>query len=263
MQTTWLPAPVCVLFRRIVNVVSTLSISHQYLVQKREASDPKSNWSTLKALTWLPWAKGASQARFALAIDGEIPTSEPGTRQTPQPRPSPTTNRPLDVIHRLMQSPALYDPIRVPRNPVALCHGASYFLRVEFEAKFCAQGCTVSTSAGPSSSPCYASTIGQMFSASSGKRLGQRSLSQASPPQAPSRRGRRHSMVCSRNVRGANLSISWHIVWADWTADTLYRTLSRQSILQCRSQPLPRPIGAVRSWTGALYVRIPALLEPC
>ncbi|KIP03084.1 hypothetical protein PHLGIDRAFT_95195, partial [Phlebiopsis gigantea 11061_1 CR5-6] len=123
MQTTWLPAPVCVLFRRIVNVVSTLSISHQYLVQKREASDPKSPWSTLKALTWLPWARGASQSRFALEIDGDIPTLEPRSRQTPQPRPNPTTNRPLDVIHRLMQSPALYDPIRVPRNPVALCHG--------------------------------------------------------------------------------------------------------------------------------------------
>lgn len=121
MQTIWLPAPVCVLFRRIVNVVSTLSISHQYFLQQREVSDPNEKWNTLKSFAWLPWG---NRARFALAMDGEGAASERQAPLPPAPRPRPTTNRPLDVIHRLMQSPALYDPVRTPRNPVALCHGA-------------------------------------------------------------------------------------------------------------------------------------------
>ena len=121
MQTIWFPAPVCVLFRRLVNVVSTLSLSHQYLSQN---GDSKTNWSTLKSFAWLPWA---NRTGFALALDTDIPDTEKHIQRSPGPLPKPTTNRPLDIIHRLMQSPALYDPIRVPRNPVALCHGAHIF----------------------------------------------------------------------------------------------------------------------------------------
>ncbi|KIK69941.1 hypothetical protein GYMLUDRAFT_34343 [Collybiopsis luxurians FD-317 M1] len=28
-----------------------------------------------------------------------------------------------DTIHKLLENPALYDPLRVPRNPIVLCHG--------------------------------------------------------------------------------------------------------------------------------------------
>jgi hypothetical protein len=30
----------------------------------------------------------------------------------------------VDAIHRLMQNPVLYDPLRAPRYPIILCHGA-------------------------------------------------------------------------------------------------------------------------------------------
>lgn len=30
---------------------------------------------------------------------------------------------PLDIIHQLIQNPALYDPLRTPRYPIVLCHG--------------------------------------------------------------------------------------------------------------------------------------------
>lgn len=40
------------------------------------------------------------------------------------PQPSKNTeNLTTDTIHRLMQHPALYEPIRRPRYPIVLCHG--------------------------------------------------------------------------------------------------------------------------------------------
>ncbi|GJE92665.1 hypothetical protein PsYK624_088200 [Phanerochaete sordida] len=119
MQTIWFPAPVGVLFRRLVNVVSSLSISHHYLAQRSEGSDPNASSATVKILAWLPWT---ARTRFALATDGNSSQGDPEPERKPAPRPRPA-NRPVDVIHRLMQSPALYDPVRAPRHPIALCHG--------------------------------------------------------------------------------------------------------------------------------------------
>ena len=30
----------------------------------------------------------------------------------------------VDEIHRLIQNPVLYNPLRAPRYPIVLCHGA-------------------------------------------------------------------------------------------------------------------------------------------
>ena len=49
----------------------------------------------------------------------------------PCPSPQEPTDRgrdsreTLDEIHRLMQNPVLYDPLRAPRYPIVLCHGVS------------------------------------------------------------------------------------------------------------------------------------------
>jgi triacylglycerol lipase len=32
-----------------------------------------------------------------------------------------------DIIHNLLQNPALYDPVRTPRYPIVLCHGMCFF----------------------------------------------------------------------------------------------------------------------------------------
>lgn len=136
MQTIWFPAPVGVLLRRLVNVVSSLSLSHQYLAQKSETGDSKTDWSTLKSFGWLSWSNRSAQTKFALAVDGDVPPLEQQHHHNPRSRPNPATNRTLDIIHRLMHSPALYDPVRVPRNPVALCHGAHTSLYSRFCAHF-------------------------------------------------------------------------------------------------------------------------------
>ena len=120
MQTIWFPTPVSVLFRRLVNVVSSLSISHQYFVHKHETNDSSTSGTTVKSFAWFPWSR---QTTFALAMEGDSESSELNAQQSPPQHPRPTRNRPLDAIHRLIQYPTLYDPIRAPRNPIVLCHG--------------------------------------------------------------------------------------------------------------------------------------------
>ena len=58
-----------------------------------------------------------------------------------QPEPSNSSSHPpegpkydsVDAIHRLMQHPALYDPLRKPRYPIVLCHGTVTLPSIEAE----------------------------------------------------------------------------------------------------------------------------------
>lgn len=136
MQTIWFPAPVFALFRRLVNVVSTLSISHQYFLQAppssgAPAADKQSDsWKVLKSWGFLPWTRReVADARFSMALEGEAVQSsfQPPRQTRQQSGPRPQRDRPVDIIHRLMTHPALFDPMRAPRNPVVLCHGEYYF----------------------------------------------------------------------------------------------------------------------------------------
>jgi len=53
------------------------------------------------------------------------PNSCPRPQEPPKPANSGKEDREdLGEIHRLMQNPVLYDPLRAPRYPVVLCHGA-------------------------------------------------------------------------------------------------------------------------------------------
>jgi hypothetical protein len=56
-------------------------------------------------------------------------SSDPNSCPRPQGLPEPANSckedrGDLDEIHRLMQNPVLYDPLRAPRYPIVLCHGA-------------------------------------------------------------------------------------------------------------------------------------------
>lgn len=141
MQTIWFPAPVFVLFRRLVNVVGTLSISHQYFLQTptnkpdkpSKVDDHSCAWRVLKNWGWLAWAsRELAGTRFSLAVEGDAsapPPFPPAPRrqqrpQTTRPPPMrPRQDQPSDTIHKLMYNPTLYDPVRVPRHPIVLCHG--------------------------------------------------------------------------------------------------------------------------------------------
>lgn len=66
------------------------------------------------------------------------------SRNPTQPEPSHNHSQPrkdsedysLDTIHRLMQHPALLDPMRRPRYPIVLCHGMNT-VTVNSSRKYC------------------------------------------------------------------------------------------------------------------------------
>lgn len=105
------------LLRRIVNAISTLSLTNQCFSSIR--SPPSSIWSWLLSAypsDTLDLVAGCEHAETRLAPD---PT--PSLQQTPpllQRNPESQ-----DTIHRLMNNPTLFDPARAPRYPVVLCHG--------------------------------------------------------------------------------------------------------------------------------------------
>ncbi|CDO72176.1 hypothetical protein BN946_scf184970.g28 [Trametes cinnabarina] len=122
MQTVWFPLPVAAIFRRIVNVVSTLSISHHYLHSDPE---PRST-SAFASLQWPSWL-GGSRERWKLSwADGLgacIDPRDDDIQDPPRRTVSPSRPRRNDQIHQLISHPALYDPVRKPRYPIVLCHG--------------------------------------------------------------------------------------------------------------------------------------------
>ncbi|KAI0671133.1 Alpha/Beta hydrolase protein [Trametes maxima] len=126
MQTVWFPLPVAALFRRIVNVVSTLSISHHYLHQSpADAEHPSRRHNAFQTLQWPSWLTN-SQRTWKLSlnsIDMDSQGNREGRREPPRRTVSPPRSQRNDQIHQLLSHPALYDPIRKPRYPIVLCHG--------------------------------------------------------------------------------------------------------------------------------------------
>lgn len=184
MNSVYFPAQVVLLLRRIVNVISTLSISNQYLLLKQASADEqrvntrvadspslkhpqvklgdvgvrwpwwwsyRRDWewprlmlqdkwpvkqyqeTTTRAHKTLHWV-GMHWSWFSSTsgqMDAQTQVSTPQLDfQDEAPRQSPPREPPieldpipLDIIHQLIQNPALYDPLRTPRYPIVLCHG--------------------------------------------------------------------------------------------------------------------------------------------
>ncbi|OBZ71448.1 hypothetical protein A0H81_08511 [Grifola frondosa] len=136
MQPIWFPTPVVVLFRRLVNVMSSLSLSHQYLLCRSqgeperifcpsESSASTKSWNSFKYLEWPAWMTSSRNSwQFSLEASGKDTSSEASViDDLPRQDVSPSPPEPPDIIHRLLYSPVLYDPLRAPRYPIALCHG--------------------------------------------------------------------------------------------------------------------------------------------
>ncbi|KAH7872298.1 alpha beta-hydrolase [Lentinula edodes] len=161
MSTIYHPTQVVVLFKRIVNAISTFSISNHYLLKHAKPGNNQSEdvdgkeqanldwpWWIFRTSWGWPWLLYGSHRREVrwswLSISnssGQIlsatedlyppPTHSPRSSSS-QSRKNPTKSRQdpaneetkeLDTMHQLLQNPALYDPLRVPRNPIVLCHG--------------------------------------------------------------------------------------------------------------------------------------------
>ncbi|KAI9449238.1 alpha/beta-hydrolase [Lactarius psammicola] len=92
------------------------------------------------SVSWLRWPSRPSlfqpasrSANYAQQL-AEPPRTDEGGRSSapipnscpspsPYPPSPPTEHENRGAIHRLMQSPVLYDPLRAPRFPIVLCHG--------------------------------------------------------------------------------------------------------------------------------------------
>lgn len=181
MSTIYHPTQVVVLFKRIVNAISTFSISHHYLLKHAKPGNNQSEdvdgkeqanldwpWWIFRTSWGWPWSLYGSHRSEGKYIVPNFPTTSclttatslvhwswftisnssgqilsatedlyPPPTHSPQSsssqsRKNPTKSRQdpaneetmeLDTMHQLLQNPALYDPLRVPRNPIVLCHG--------------------------------------------------------------------------------------------------------------------------------------------
>ena len=108
MNSVFFPVEVLAILRRLANVISTLSISNQYLLYTRGQSDPG--------------VDSINKSRFTPQHSLEPCDGQCSQPHSPRP-PNPRNVEDLDIIHQLLRNPTLYDPIRKPRYPIVLCHG--------------------------------------------------------------------------------------------------------------------------------------------
>ncbi|KAG1715711.1 hypothetical protein ID866_1427, partial [Astraeus odoratus] len=139
MNNISFPVQLATLLRRLVNIVSTISLTNQYLLARTQAGNYLSEGhvpsrpepysyllddfrSTRSGGRWDWLTPGYKFSWFTLRLATNL-------GQDPFPSPSSVTQKPKvdpgkqDVIHRLMNNPTLFDPIRTPRYPIVLCHG--------------------------------------------------------------------------------------------------------------------------------------------
>ncbi|KAF9241090.1 alpha beta-hydrolase [Melanogaster broomeanus] len=148
MNNVYFPVHIAVFIRRLVNVISTLSLTNQYLLSRAHADNsppqplqrPSEQFANLFAQQDTSWNWLISAYKFQWS-DADLNLAHDLMPNMPlcQTRPPPTATEPnsskhppqspqdsggsQDVIHRLMTNPALFDPVRAPRYPIVLCHG--------------------------------------------------------------------------------------------------------------------------------------------
>ncbi|KAF9009321.1 alpha/beta-hydrolase [Hymenopellis radicata] len=132
MSSVHFPVRVAALFRRVVQAVSSLSVSNQQLLKDSSVSDePKQDsswrswWSSEERWYWhLTQVDPNAWFAFNLSSLTEVSSTYSSGLGTFPPSPGDIPPRESsDTIHRLIQNPALYNPLRTPRYPIVLCHG--------------------------------------------------------------------------------------------------------------------------------------------
>src|SRR5579875_1010720 len=113
MSSVYYPTQVVVLFKRIINAISTFSLtsSQYYLLKHAKAEDIQDAPSKWPRWSW-DWPSISLSA-----------VQMPSMTEDLYPQSPPSSPREPDTIHKLLTNPALYDPLRIPRNPIVLCHG--------------------------------------------------------------------------------------------------------------------------------------------
>ncbi|KAH8822564.1 alpha beta-hydrolase [Flagelloscypha sp. PMI_526] len=110
MSSVYVPVQAAAaLLRRTLNVISSLAVTKYY----------SSGWSPE------PVRVQRDVTSMPSSHSPETSHSQESSPIVPDPPPGPGNDpfKPLDIIHKLIQNPALYDPLRKPRFPIVLCHG--------------------------------------------------------------------------------------------------------------------------------------------
>ncbi|KIY62174.1 alpha/beta-hydrolase [Cylindrobasidium torrendii FP15055 ss-10] len=145
MSSVYFPVRVATLFRRIFNVVSSYTLVNASSLPAPEPLNDKSakvsvrqtlQWPTPNSVNGTVWSQALSNGalswswlRLGLSSLTEVSSSSSGYPQPPSPKQdmdpkrNRSANRRRDPIHLLMNHPALFDPLRVPRYPIVMCHG--------------------------------------------------------------------------------------------------------------------------------------------
>ncbi|KAG7444150.1 alpha/beta-hydrolase [Guyanagaster necrorhizus] len=154
MSSVFVPVRVVSLLKSLVNVISTISISNQYLLKQRataedqEPQEPPASWVSLDWEWWKSgdrwyWNLGRPETgilhsrafqwswnSFTLPLLPELRTNQsyepaqmPPSRKFPPDPPPESDALSRDTIHQLIRNPTLYNPLRTPRYPIVLCHG--------------------------------------------------------------------------------------------------------------------------------------------
>ena len=197
-----------------------------HAIASGKLSIPWPRWPTRLSL-FHPGSRSAQQLAEPPRTDSDeaappIPSTNPSPdRYPPSPPPPPTEhgNQNRGAIQRLMQSPVLYDPLRAPRFPIVLCHGAPAPLHVAIQRftqhLVSSQGYTASTSAAHRACVC---STGRPSLASSARSSAPKSSSPRCPVPARSLRARSSSTGSCRSKPQDAGSTSWHTRWAGSTA---------------------------------------------
>ncbi|KAI6030838.1 alpha beta-hydrolase [Pisolithus orientalis] len=144
MNSVSFPIQLVTFIRRLVNVISTISLTNHYLFPRIQVENRLSEHQARPGIgpysplldsslndrwDWLrPAYKGSVSpsetslhASEALEFQSSISVSiTKVVASSSSPNVDLTTQ---DAIHRLMSNPTLFDPIRTPRYPIVLCHG--------------------------------------------------------------------------------------------------------------------------------------------
>ncbi|QRV91878.1 triacylglycerol lipase [Ceratobasidium sp. AG-Ba] len=113
--STCAPSPILSIYRRVISIVSAGSQSaggNVGFAQRRRLLWPRWRWQGVAQDT-IRWPRWLSMSAANVA--------RPNQERAPQK----TKRRPdlNSTIYKLMNCPALFDPVRAPRNKIVLCHG--------------------------------------------------------------------------------------------------------------------------------------------
>ncbi|KAI5989111.1 alpha beta-hydrolase [Pisolithus albus] len=125
MNSVSFPIQLVTLIRRLVNVISTISLTNHYLPSVGSYPpllDPSlgNKWDLWRTAYNFGWSDFLKPFRSSDSRDGlQLGLHKEHISVSMVKEASSTSN----TIHRLMSNPALFDPIRTPRYPIVLCHG--------------------------------------------------------------------------------------------------------------------------------------------